>query len=96
MPGIFYVTVKNENASGLNLPRPGNDAQQRRFSNTIGADETNHASCWKIDRDRVEGDSGTVTLRDTVDTRNRNLPPDHCAALPCNGATHPAAGSNLI
>jgi hypothetical protein len=38
---ILYVGIENENVSGLDLPRAGNDAQQRRLSDSIGPDEPN-------------------------------------------------------
>jgi hypothetical protein len=75
---ILYVAIENENVSGLGLPRAGNDAQKRRLSDSIGPDEPDHAAGRKFDRDRVEGDRSTVTLREAFDaldrTRERSLP----------------------
>jgi hypothetical protein len=57
----------------LDLPRAGNDAQQRRLSDSIGLDEPDHAAGRKLDRDRVESDRSTVTLRAAFDARDRAL-----------------------
>ena len=88
MRRIAYVAVEDENASGLNMPCAGNDTEQRRLSDAVGPDEPDHAAGRKLDRDRVESDRFTVTLRDVLDARDRPLAPDHCTAFPCSGAGH--------
>ena len=58
MRRILHVAVEDENASGLDLPRAGDDAQQRRLSDAVGPDEPDHAAGRKLDRDLVERDRG--------------------------------------
>jgi hypothetical protein len=94
MRRIRYVAIEDENIAGLDLPRAGNNAQQRRLSDSIRPDEPDHATGRKLDRDRVEGDRLTVTLRDVLDARDRALAPDHRAAFPCNWGGQGTAGSS--
>ena len=49
MRRIRYVAVEDENASGLDLPRAGDDAQQRRLSDAVGPDEPDHAAGRNLD-----------------------------------------------
>jgi hypothetical protein len=94
MRRIRYVAIEDENVSGLDLSRAGNNAQQRRLSDSIRPDEPDHTTGRKLDRDRVEGDRFTVTLRDVLDARDRALAPDHRTAFPCNWGGHATSGSS--
>ena len=51
--GVHHVPAEDIDASGLNLSRAGNDAQQRRLSDSIGPDEPGHAAGGEFDADRV-------------------------------------------
>jgi hypothetical protein len=44
MRRIHQVAVEHADASGLHLPRAGNDAQERRLADPIGPDEADHAA----------------------------------------------------
>jgi hypothetical protein len=70
---ILYVASRTKTFSDWTFPRAGNDAQQRRLSDSIGLDEPDHAAGRKLDRDRVESDRSTVTLRGAFDARDRAL-----------------------
>ena len=95
MRWILHVAIEHEDVSGLDLPRAGNDAQQRRLSDPVGTDEPDHATGRKLERHRVEGDHGAVSLRDIFDAATERRAPDHCAAFPCNWGGQATAGSSF-
>ena len=56
MPGIRHIAVEHEDAAGLDLARAGNDGEQRRLADPVGADQPDHAAGREGDRDVVERD----------------------------------------
>ncbi len=97
--GARDVASQHKDASRLDLPRAGDDAQQRRLADAVGADQADHAAAGQVDRDRVERRHASVTLGDIFQTRDGRDSPVHCAAvpcgvaLPCSAAGHFVAGS---
>src|SRR5271156_2223702 len=73
MGRIRHAPVEDEGASRLDLARTGNDAQQRRLSDSVRPNESDRAPGREVDGDGVEGDRIAVTLRDALDASDRAL-----------------------
>ena len=61
--GICHVAAENVDLAGLDLPGAGNDAQQRRLADAVGADQPDDAAGRKRERDAVERGNLAVTMR---------------------------------
>ena len=85
--------IEHKHMAGLDLPCAGYDAEQRRLSDPVGPDQADHAAGRQLDRDRVECNRTSVTLRDIVKARDRCGQPAHCGASPCSEAGQLVAGS---
>jgi len=44
--GIRDIAVQNADLPRLDLPHAGNEAQQGRLADAVGADEPDHAAGW--------------------------------------------------
>ena len=44
MRGIRHVAVEHEHAAGLDLARAGDEAEERRLADAVGADDPDHAA----------------------------------------------------
>ena len=93
MRGIRHVAAEHTNFSRLDLPDAGNDTQQRRFADAVGADQSDELARRKGKRQRVERERTSVTLRDDIEERDGYVAPAHDGASPRNREGHLTAGS---
>ena len=92
--GVCHVAVKHDNAAGLQLPCAGDDAEQRRLADAVGADQPDHAAGRQRHRDVIECRHTAVTLRDVLEPCDGGHDsPAHCPLVPCRDAGQVAAGS---
>ena len=90
---VRHVAVENEGFSRLNPPGAGDDAQKRRFSYSVGADQSRHAGGRDFNIDVVKRDRRAVALRDPLDPGDRRSARDHGGTLLCSAGGHATAGS---
>src|SRR5579862_434255 len=95
MRSVRHVAIKNANEAGLNPAGTGNNAEQRRFADAVGSDQTDHAAGGEFETDRVERRGTRITLRDVVQPRDRPDRGVHCGGSLCSEAGHAAAESVL-
>ena len=95
MRGVRHVAPEDEHASGLDLARAGDEAEQRRLSNAIGPDEADHAARRNLDRDVFQRDRAAINLRNALDPRDRALALHHLGTLPCSLSGQATVGSYL-
>jgi hypothetical protein len=63
-------TIEHEGGAGLDLPSPGEDAEQCRFADAVGTNQTNHDVCGKLQAHVIERNGGPVALGDAVERSN--------------------------
>jgi len=95
MRGVAQISAENKHASGLNLARAGDKAQQRRLAHAVRPDQSRHASGWNFDCDVVECEHAAVALRDARELRDRGFALDHLATDPCRLAGQSTAELNF-
>jgi hypothetical protein len=70
MPDIGYVGTKHLDGSSLNLARARNQAQQGRFADSVGPEESDHAAGGDLHRHRIEGPYFPIEMGDSCDAHN--------------------------
>ena len=93
MPGIRHVAVEDQDAAGLDLARTGNDSEEGRLADPVGADHPDHAAGREGDHDVVERGDAAIALRDAFQAGDGRRRPIHRAAVRCSAAGQVAAGS---
>jgi len=90
--GIGYVAAENGNLTRLNVARPGDNAEQRRFPDTIRSDQPDRATRRYVKSNGVKRSHASVELRDANQARDWPGIFGHYGGSLCNEAGHATAG----
>ena len=65
------VAAEHHDRALLQPLRSGDQRQQRRLADAVGADDADHDARWDVERDAVERDDLAVAMRDVLDRDDR-------------------------
>ena len=77
MAGIGHVATEHVDGAGLKLARARNQAQQGRFADAVGAEESDHAAGGDLHRHGIEGPRFPIEMRDPRHAHNHGAHAGH-------------------
>ena len=95
MASIGHVAPQHFNPAVLNALCAGNETQERRLADAIGADHSDDLVRRQIEGDGSEGDRAAISVADPVETDDRTGRGGHLYGFPCRRSGQSVLASNL-
>ena len=92
---IGHVAAQHLDPAVLDALGAGDEAQQRRLADAVGADQADDAVCRNIERDAVEGNDAAISMADAFKADDRGGRGGHLYGLPCRRSGQSVLASNL-
>ncbi len=95
MTAVGHVAAEHLDFALLDALGAGDDPQQRRLADAVGADQTDEAVARDLEREVVESQCASVSVREAFEAGDRAAGSRHVHGFPCSRSGHANFGSNF-
>src|SRR5262245_13483528 len=88
---IRHISVEDGNVAALDLAHPGDEGEQSRFADAVGANQPRHALSRNIEREVVERERLSVAVSDPLEPGDNGV--GHCGSFTARSSGQGIFGS---